>query len=58
MKFARFVGTSNRNRLYRAALRSGAVRKMDLRPTAGNITLDFLLDGQAVISHVIGPRLV
>lgn len=47
MKFARFVGTSNRNPLYRAALRSGAVRKMDLRPTAGNITLDFLLDGQA-----------
>ena len=46
MKFTRFIGTSNRNPLYRAALRSGAVRKMDLRPTAGNITLDFVLDGQ------------
>jgi 7-cyano-7-deazaguanine synthase in queuosine biosynthesis len=48
MKFVRFISTSNRNPLYQTALRSGVVRKMDLRPTGGNITLDFLLDGQAL----------
>lgn len=44
MKFARFVGTNNRDPIYRAALRQHAVRKMDLRPTDGNLTLDFRID--------------
>ena len=45
MKFVRFVGRTSRNPQYRAALKSPAVRKMDLRPASGNITLDFELDG-------------
>jgi 7-cyano-7-deazaguanine synthase in queuosine biosynthesis len=46
MKFTRFVGTTNRNPVYRAALRGRAVRKMDLRPAEGNLTLDFRIDGE------------
>jgi 7-cyano-7-deazaguanine synthase in queuosine biosynthesis len=46
MKFTRFVGVRNRNPDYRAALRERAFRKLDLRPTKGNITLDFEIDGE------------
>jgi 7-cyano-7-deazaguanine synthase in queuosine biosynthesis len=46
MKFTRFVGNTNRDPVYRAALRERAVRKMDLRPVKGNITLDFRIDGE------------
>jgi 7-cyano-7-deazaguanine synthase in queuosine biosynthesis len=46
MKFTRFVGTTNRDPFYRAALRERAVLKMDLRPVGGNITLDFKFDGE------------
>jgi 7-cyano-7-deazaguanine synthase in queuosine biosynthesis len=46
MKFTRFVGTMNRNPVYRTALRGRAVRKMDLRPEEGNLTLDFKIDGE------------
>jgi 7-cyano-7-deazaguanine synthase in queuosine biosynthesis len=46
MRFARFVGKTNRNLVYRAALRDGSIRKMDFRPAEGNITLDFTVDGE------------
>jgi len=46
MKFTRFIGTANRDPVYRAALRERAVRKMDLRPAQGNLTLDFTIDDQ------------
>jgi len=46
MKFTRFVGWRNSNRLYRSALSDPRTRKLDFRPDAGNIRLDFLLDGQ------------
>lgn len=48
MKFTRFVGTTNRNPVYRAVLRERAVRKMDLRPADGNLTLDFRIDGESL----------
>lgn len=48
MKFVRFVGVANRNPLYRQALRNTSVRKMDLRPSNGNLTLDFTIDGRPV----------
>lgn len=34
--------------MYRAALRDASVRKMDLRPAEGNLTLDFKIDGEAL----------
>lgn len=46
MKFVRFVGRTTRNPNYFAALKSADFRKMDLRPVAGNVTLDFQLDGR------------
>lgn len=45
MNFTRFVGKANRNPHYRQALRSRSTRKMDLRPSEGNLTLDFTMDG-------------
>jgi 7-cyano-7-deazaguanine synthase in queuosine biosynthesis len=46
MRITRFVGTTNRDPVYRATLREGRIRKMDLRPAQGNLTLDFRIDGQ------------
>lgn len=46
MKFTRYVGRTNRNAVYRAALSDRRVRKIDLRPSEGNVTLDFKIDGK------------
>lgn len=55
MKFTRFIGRANRNVAYRAALRDRAVRKIDLRPVGGNVTIEFKLDGEQPISLPMTP---
>jgi len=46
MQFTRFVGNRNRNSIYQRVLHKRAVVKMDLRPSEGNLTLDFKIDGE------------
>lgn len=48
MKFTRFVGRQNRTAVYRGALGTPTVRKIDLRPNDGNVTVDFQIDGRAL----------
>lgn len=45
MRVVRYVGERRGSSEYKKALRDVRVRKIDLRPDAGNIAIDFLLDG-------------
>lgn len=46
MKVLRYVGRTNRDPAYRAALDEQPVRKVDVRHAVGNVTLDFRINGR------------